>query len=200
MSKETKRIKEQMLVNSAIASIKRQLADLETSRKNYIKAAATARAEGIASQYALAKNAIKIVTAQKTVVEQMLLNLQLSTQIKDVSEMTKSFADGMKLLSGSITDTADSLNFEKVTRQMNKAMISTQLKQTEADGFLDASRAAFSGFAGMNANADDEIDRLIEAEMGGSARASGGIGGAAERDVDAELAELERRLKTGGRT
>ena len=50
MSKETKRIKEQMLVNSAISSIKRQLADLETSRKNYIKAAATARAEGIASQ------------------------------------------------------------------------------------------------------------------------------------------------------
>ena len=193
MSKETKRIKEQMLVNTAIASIKRQLTDLETSRKNYIKAAATARAEGIASQYALAKNAIK------TVVEQMLLNLQLSAQIKDVSEMTKSFADGMKLLSGSITDTADSLNFEKVSRQMNKAMISTQLKQTEADGFLDASRAAFSGFAGMNANTDDEIDRLIEAEMGGSARASG-IGGAAERDVDAELAELERRLKTGGRT
>ncbi len=36
--------------------------------------------------------------------------------------------------------------------------------------------------------------------MGGSTRASGGIGGAAERDVDAELAELERRLKTGGRT
>ncbi len=193
MSKETKRIKEQMLVNTAIASIKRQLTDLETSRKNYIKAAATARAEGIASQYALAKNAIKIV------IEQMLLNLQLSAQIKDVSEMTKSFADGMKLLSGSITDTADSLNFEKVSRQMNKAMISTQLKQTEADGFLDASRAAFSGFAGMNANTDDEIDRLIEAEMGGSARASG-IGGAAERDVDAELAELERRLKTGGRT
>ena len=84
MSKETKRIKEQMLVNTAIASIKRQLADLETSRKNYIKAAATARAEGIASQYALAKNAIKIVTAQKTVVEQMLLNLRLSAQIKDV--------------------------------------------------------------------------------------------------------------------
>lgn len=198
MSKETKRIKEQMLVNTAIASIKRQLADLETSRKNYIKAAATARAEGIASQYALAKNAIKIVTAQKTVVEQMLLNLQLSAQIKDVSEMTKSFADGMKLLSCSITDTADSLNFEKVTKQMNKAMISTQLKQTEADGFLDASRAAFAGFAGAS-NVDDEIDRLIEAEMGG-VRGSDGVGGAAERSVDAELAELERRLKMNGRT
>lgn len=198
MSKETKRIKEQMLVNTAIASIKRQLADLETSRKNYIKAAATARAEGIASQYALAKNAIRIVTAQKTVVEQMLLNLQLSAQIKDVSEMTKSFADGMKLLSGSITDTADSLNFEKVTKQMNKAMISTQLKQTEVDGFLDASRAAFAGFAGA-ANADDEIDRLIEAEMGG-VRGAEGVGGAAERSVDAELAELERRLKMNGRT
>ena len=89
MSKEKKRIKEQMLVNQAIASIKKQLNDLENSRKKYIAAAVTARECGIASQYNLAKNAIRIVTAQKTVVEQMLLNLQISAQIKDVSEMTK---------------------------------------------------------------------------------------------------------------
>ncbi|MDE6401158.1 MAG: hypothetical protein K2L54_00930, partial [Clostridiales bacterium] len=110
MSKEKKRIKEQMLVNQAIASIKKQLNDLENSRKKYIAAAVTARENGIASQYNLAKNAIRIVTSQKTVVEQMLLNLQISAQIKDVSEMTKSFADGMKLLSGSIAETAGGLN------------------------------------------------------------------------------------------
>ena len=184
MSKETKRIKEQMLVNTAIASIKRQLADLEISRKNYIKAAATARAEGIASQYALAKNAIKIVTAQKTVVEQMLLNLQLSAQIKDVSEMTKSFADGMKLLSGSITETAGGLNYEKVSKQMNKAMISTQMKQAESDEFLQATEAGFAAFAqSADGVCEDEIDRMIDGEL----RGAGGL--------DDELAELERKIK-----
>ena len=155
MSSEKKRIKEQMLINQAIAAVKKQLADLESSRKHYIKAAATARANGIASQYALAKNAIRIVTAQKTVVEQMLLNLQISSQIKDVSEMTKSFADGMKILTGSITDTTDSLDFEKVTRQMNKAMISTQMKQVESDSFLDATSAGFAGFASAHASGED---------------------------------------------
>ena len=55
MSKEKKRIKEQMLVNQAIASIKKQLNDLENSRKKYIEAAAIAKADGIASQYNLAK-------------------------------------------------------------------------------------------------------------------------------------------------
>lgn len=182
MSNEKKRIKEQMLVNQAIASIKKQLNDLENSRKQYIAAAVAARENGIASQYNLAKNAIRIVTAQKTVVQQMLLNLQLSAQIKDVSEMTKSFADGMKLLSGAIVDTTDNLKFEKVTKQMNKAMISTQMKQAESDAFLDATQAGFSAFASSGGVGDDEIDKMIDGEMG------------LERGLDAEIAELERKL------
>lgn len=184
MSKEKKRIKEQMLVNQAIASIKKQLNDLENSRKKYIAAAVTARECGIASQYNLAKNAIRIVTAQKTVVEQMLLNLQISAQIKDVSEMTKSFADGMKLLSGSITETAGGLNFEKVSKQMNKAMISTQMKQAESDEFLQATEAGFAAFAqSSDGVCEDEIDRMIDGEL----RGAGGL--------DDELAELERKIK-----
>ena len=55
MSNEKKRIKEQMLVNQAIASIKKQLNDLENSRKQYIAAAVAARENGIASQYNLAQ-------------------------------------------------------------------------------------------------------------------------------------------------
>ncbi len=184
MSKEKKRIKEQMLVNQAIASIKKQLNDLENSRKKYIAAAVTARECGIASQYNLAKNAIRIVTAQKTVVEQMLLNLQISAQIKDVSEMTKSFADGMKLLSGSITETAGGLNFEKVSKQMNKAMISTQMKQAESDEFLQATEAGFAAFAqSADGVCEDEIDRMIDGEL----RGAGGL--------DDKLAELERKIK-----
>ena len=185
MSKEKKRIKEQMLTNRAVASVKKQLADLENSRKVYIDAAAAARREGIASQYNLAKNAIRIVTAQKTVVEQMLLNLQISAQIKDVSEMTKSFADGMKLLSGSIVETTDSLNFDKVTKQMNKAMLSTQMKQAESDTFLDATADGFSAFAAIGSATDDEIDKLIADRMGG-----------AETGVDDEIAALEKKLKS----
>lgn len=187
MSKEKKRIKEQMLVNQAIASVKKQITDLEASRKKYIAAAVSARENGIASQYNLAKNAIRIVTSQRVVVEQMLLNLQISAQIKDVSEMTKSFADGMKLLSGAITDTTGSLNFEKVSAQMTKAMISTQMKQAEADAFLDGTQASFAAFSESNGAGEDEIDKLIDAELGG---ASG---------VDADIEMLERKIK-GART
>ena len=188
MSSEKKRIKEQMLINEAIASIKRQLAGLESSRAKYIAAAAKARSCGIASQYALAKNAIRICTAQKTVVEQMLLNLQISAQIKDVSEMTKIFADGMKMLSSSITDTTGGLKFEKVSKQMAKATLSTQMKQAEADAFLDATQAGFDGFSqSLGGVTGDEIDRMIEAEM------TGGMG------VDAEIDELTRKLKANNK-
>lgn len=184
MSKEKKRIKEQMLVNQAIASVKKQITDLEASRKKYVAAAVTARENGIASQYNLAKNAIRIVTSQRVVVEQMLLNLQISAQIKDVSEMTKSFADGMKLLSGAITDATGSLNFEKVSAQMTKAMISTQMKQAEADAFLDGTQASFAAFSESNGVGEDDIDKLIDAELGGAT------------GVDADIEMLERKIKS----
>lgn len=185
MSKEKKLIKEQMLVNQAISSIKKQLSDLESSKNKYIAAAVTARENGIASQYNLAKNAIRIVTAQKSVVEQMLLNLQISAQIKDVSEMTKSFADGMKLLSGSITDTTGDLDFEKVSRQMNKAMVSTQMKQAETDMFLDATQDAFAAFSQGSCETEDEIDRMIDLRLGN------------QTGVDDEIAMLERKIQAG---
>ena len=184
MSKEKKRIQEQILVNQAITAIKKQLSDLEASRKKYVAAAVKARENGIASQYNLAKNAIRIVTQQKLVVEQMLLNLQLSAQIKDVSEMTKSFADGMKILSGSIVETTGGLDFEKVTKQMNKAMVSTQIKQAETEAFLDATEAGFSAFASGHGAAEDDIDRMLESEINGGSSS-----------LDADLAELERKLK-----
>ncbi len=182
MSKESKRIKEQVLVNSAIASINKQLNDLENSKNKYIEAAESARENGIMSQYELAKNAIRIVTAQKAVVQQMLIGLQLSSQIKDVSEMTKSFADGMKILTGAITDTTGELDFEKVGKQMSKAMISTQQKQAEADSFLDASQAGFSGYAAGSNIGDGDIERMI--------RDGGGAAG-----VDDELSALEKKIK-----
>ena len=183
MSKDKKRMQEQILVNQAIASAKKQISDLEASRKKYIAAAVSARKNGIASQYNLAKNAIRIASAQRVVVEQMLLNLQISAQIKDVSEMTKSFADGMKILSGAITDTTGSLNFDKVSAQMNKAIVSTQIKQAEMDEFLDGTQSAFDSLSDGGGIGADDIDRLIDAEIGG---ASG---------LDADIEMLERKIK-----
>ncbi len=181
MSKESKRLKEQVLVNSAIASIKKQLDDLEKSRNKYLEAAREARENGIASQYNLAKNAIRIVTAQRTVVEQMLLNLQISAQIKDVSEMTKSFADGMKLLTGAITETAAGADFEKVGKQVGKAVLSTYSKQAETDAFLDSTQTGFATFAAGGGASDDELDRIIA--------------DSADSSVDADIAALEQKIK-----
>ena len=61
-------------------------------------------------------------------------------------------------------------------------MISTQMKQAESDAFLDATQAGFSAFASSGGVGDDEIDKMIDGEMG------------LERGLDAEIAELERKL------
>lgn len=181
---DKKRIQEQMLVNQAIASAKQQLVNLEKSRKKYIDAAASAKADGIASQYNMAKNAIRLVIEQKAIVNQMLLNLQMSAQLNDVTEMTKSFADGMKILSGAIVETTNSLNFQKVTAEIDKAVVSTQVKQEQVEDFMDAVGEGISSLADNTGFAGDDIDAMIN----GQATDAGG--------ADDEIAELEKKLKT----
>lgn len=185
MSKESKRIQEQVLVAKAITAIKKQLRDLEASKKKYIAIAVVARENGIASQYNLAKNAIRIVIAQKAVVEQMLMTLQLSAQLKDMSEMTKTFADGMKTLSRSASRTSSKLKFEKVSGQVSRAVESVKTKQDDVDIFLDITQAGFARYANGTGITADEIDALIDGEIAGGA------------GIDSEIAELEKIINSG---
>lgn len=185
MSKQSKHIQEQVLIAKAIAAIKKQLRDLDASKKRYIAAAVVARENGIASQYNLAKNAIRIVIAQKAVVEQMLMTLQLSAQLKDVSEMTKTFADGMKSLSRSASRTASKLKFDKVSGQVAQAVQSVKATQDSADIFLDITQSGFARYADGTGIAADDIDALIDGEIA--------LGGG----LDAEIAELEKIINSG---
>lgn len=182
MSKESKALKERMFIQQAITTIKRQLDSLEKSRKKYLDAAKTAKLKGIDSQYNLAKSAIRTVTTQKTVLEQMLLNIEISSQMKDVGEMTKNFADGMQVLSGEIVQTATSLNFDKAQKQMNKAVIGTEMKNMQLDNLLDSTAARFESMS--SSAADDELDKLINEQ----------ITATSDDELSKEIDELEKKL------
>lgn len=188
MSNEKKAMKERMLINSAMSSIKRQIANLDKFRDKYIQHAKVARQQGIASQYNLAKSAITMATSQKNLLSQMLLNIELSAQIKDVSSMTKTFADGMQVLSGSITETAAGMNFEKTTELMNKAVMGVEQKNMELDSMLSMNASAFENMGSSSNITSDEIDALIDNEIGVTS-----ISGS--EDMLSEIEELEKKLK-----
>lgn len=188
MSNEKKMMKERMLITSAMSNIKRQIANLDKFREKYIQHAKTAREQGIASQYNLAKSAIAMATSQKNLLSQMLLNIELSSQIKDVSAMTKTFADGMQVLSGSITETATGLNFEKTTALVNQAVMGVEQKNMELDSMLSMNASSFDSIASNSDIKSDEIDALIDSEIGVSSSLS-------NDDISAEIAELEKKLK-----
>lgn len=186
MSNAKKELKERMLVNNAMSNIKRQIALLEKSRNKYIEFAKDARLNGIKSQYDVAKSAIRMATQQKNVLEQMLLNIEISSQIKDVSNMTKTFADGMGLLSGSITETTTNMNFEKTTELMNKAVIGTQAKNVELNTLLETTGSTFENMSSTSGVSNDEIDALIDSELSMSDTPTA--------DLSKQIDDLEKKL------
>lgn len=161
-SKEEKRREEKMLLNRAVTSMKKQIERLEASKVKYTDAAVRAKSEGSEKQYELAKYGLRIAVAQKTVVEQMLLNLEMTSQAKDASEVSAEFADGMNLLTGEIIKLSGGMNFEKVNSLLSGAFVSTEINIERMD---DTMSNASDGFSSLNTDRADVAEELIRQRM-----------------------------------
>lgn len=160
-SKEEKRREEKLLLNRALSSMKKQIERLEQSKQKYLDAAIKAKDEGSAKQYELAKYGIRLAQTQKTTVEQMLLNLEMTSQAKDASEAGAEFASGMGLLSGEIIKLSGSMNFDKVTAALSGAFSSSELNAEQLDETMALNADGLSAIGGGT----DEVDRLIEQRL-----------------------------------
>ena len=98
-SKEEKQIEERMMVRRTINRMSKYVADLEPKKKQFIEKAKEARLKGATNQERLAKNALKQVLAQQRMAEQMLLNFEITAQLKDLTELSGEFMKGMTSVS-----------------------------------------------------------------------------------------------------
>lgn len=98
-SRQEKEIEKKMLVKRTINTMNKQINALEEQKKVFVEKAKTAKKNGLEAQYNLALTGYKMTLLQQKRAQEMLLNFEITSQMKDMTMMTKEFLGGMSVLS-----------------------------------------------------------------------------------------------------
>ena len=186
-TKAEKEFEKRAIIRKTLNTISKQIEALEQQKKVYIEAAKKAKKLGLKPQYDLAITGLRMTMAQQKRAQEMQLNYEIFSQLRDMTAMTGEFLKGMSILSKEMTKLTDQKEFAQVQKQFLKAMQSVQVQTEQMETYLDMSQTEFaSSVADPSTVSEQEIGELIDEQVGQEV--------SDEMDVDAEIERLERQL------
>ena len=186
-TKQEKEIEKKMLVKKTINQMNKHIAVLEGQKKVYLDAAKRAKQQGLKAQYDLAITGLKMTLAQQKRAQEMLLNFEITSQLKDMTQMTHDFLCGLSVLSKEMKQLTSFKEFVNVEQQFELAMEGVQTQSEQMELYLESSATEFDANKGdAGSISDDEINALIEEELGQDEISSDSI--------DAELEKLKKKM------
>lgn len=188
-SKSQKEIEKRMLIRKTINAMNKQIDALEEQKKVFIDKAKEAKKKGLDSQYNLALSGYKMTLAQQKRAQEMLLNFEITSQMKDMSMMTSQFLGGMSVLSKEMAKLTDSKEFLKVQAEFEKAMAGVETQTEQMDVFMDMSQSSFSSQASADKSITDEQFAAMISEENSQDEMS-------SDDIDRELEEIRKKINS----
>lgn len=187
-SQQTKEIEKKMLVRKTLNTMNKHIKQLEDQKDVYIQAAKTAKQKALPMQYNLAISGLKMTIAQQKKAYEMLLNFEITSQMKDMSLMTSEFLMGMGVLSKEMARLTNNKEFEKVQQQFEVAMQGVEMQTEKMDMFLEMNQSTFAQHAtDGNRISEDEIHSLIDEQAA--------QGETAADDIDKEIDAVRKKLE-----
>ncbi|NCA92680.1 hypothetical protein EOM82_05445 [bacterium] len=161
-TKAEKELEKKMAVKKTVNSMRQHIAKLDQQKKVYIDSAKKAMQQGLAESFKLAKSGLKMCLAQQKKAQEMLLNFEIASQMKDMAKMTSEFLQGLKILSNDMVELTNEKEFAKVQLQFEQAMNGVETQTEMMDNFLSANQSTFeTASADPNSISDDEINKLL---------------------------------------
>ncbi len=186
-SKQEKEIEKKMLIKRTINAMNKQINTLEEQKKVFVEKAKVAKKNGLEAQYNLALTGYKMTLLQQKRAQEMLLNFEITSQMKDMTMMTKEFLGGMSVLSKEMAKLADEKEFIKVQKQFEIAMGNAERQAEQMDMFMETSQDTFKSAQGSTDSIDDkEIKDLIEKQAG--------MDEFSDDAIDKELESLRKKI------
>ncbi len=187
-SRQRKEIEKKMHVRRTLNTMKKHIRQLEEQKQIYVEAAKTARKKDLPMQYNLAISGLKMTIGQQKKAYEMLLNFEITSQMKDMSLMTSEFLKGMGVLSKEMARLTNNKEFEKVQQMFEVAMSGVEMQTEKMDMFLDVNQTTFSNYSSDSARvSDDDVKSLLD-------------GGAGEKekdiDIDKEIENVRKQLES----
>ena len=188
-SKAEKEFDKKMVVKKTINSMNKQISTLEEQKNIFVEKAKEAKKKGLEAQYNLALSGYRMTYAQQKKAQEMLLNFEITSQMKDMTMMTSEFLKGMSLLSREMSKLADSKQFAKVQKEFEIAMNSVEEQSSQMEVFLESAETTFDAAASSEKQniSDEDFEKMIDEE---SAQDIGGT----DAELDRQMEELKKKI------
>ena len=191
-SKQQKEIEKKMLIKRTINTMNKQINKLEDQKRVFVEAAKRAKEKDLDAQFNLALSGYKMTVHQQKRAQEMLLNFEITAQMKDVTMMTSEFLKGMSSISKEMTKLADAKEFAKIQAQFEEAMAAVETQTEQMDNFMEMSQETFYN-QGLDKSgkqmSDAELEKYIMEQVEQDELSSDSI--------DKEMEELRKKLSEG---
>lgn len=185
-SKIEKELEKKRLIKRTVYNMNKQIDALEEQKKVFVQKAVEAKKNGLEAQYNLALTGYKMTLLQQKRAQEMLLNFEITSQMKDMTMMTKQFLGGMSVLSKEMAKLADEKEFIEVQKQFEIAMGKAEKQAEQMDIFMETSQDSFASAVKVGNTDDAEIEKMIENQAG--------AGEFSDEAIDKELEELRKKI------
>ena len=167
-SKQERRIEREMKIRAGLKGIERAIRQQEKFAADFIKNAQHAQRINDTQQYTFIRQALKRTAGMKRLLERQLLCMKNAMLVSEQAQATQQFCQSMELMSRQINDVFASVDMTKSQAQWQSAMNKATSLEQRAELFLDSIEtgpATDSPAADSTAITDDEIDRMINADV-----------------------------------
>ena len=169
-SKDERRVEREMKIRQGVRAIEKSIRQQEKFSEDFIKNAQHARKIGDEQQYQFIRGALKKTAAVKKMLERQLLAIKNAMLIQQQAQASQQFAESMNLMATEIGRVFGELDLTKSQAQWERAVAQAGSIEERMEIFLDSMEQ--SAISGANVTSgkqelvtDDEIDRMIQADV-----------------------------------
>jgi hypothetical protein len=169
-SKDERRIERDMKIRSGMRSIEKAIREQEKFAEDFIKNAQHAKRIGDNNQYLFIRSALKKTATVKKMLERQLLAIRNAMLIQKQAHASQDFAESMTIMAGEIGRVFGEMDLTKTQAQWERAVAQAGSMEERMGIFLDSmEQTAISGASATGSKdelvSDDEIDRMISADV-----------------------------------
>ena len=197
-SKDERRVEREMRIRSGMRAIEKSIRQQEKFAEDFIKNAQHAKRIGDQGQYLFIRNALKKTAAVKKMLERQLLAIKNAMLIQQQAAASQQFAESMNLMAQEISRVFGEMDLTQTQAQWERAVAQAGSMEERMEVFLDSMEsAAVSGAAATGTRedivTDDEIDRMIQADVLAGEKAELGKLDALESEIAKELGATRQK-------
>jgi hypothetical protein len=195
-SKDERRIEREMKIRAGLRSIEKSIRQQEKFAEDFVKNAQHAQKIGDQGQYLFIRSALKRTAAVKKMLERQLLSMKNAMLIQQQAQASQQFAESMTLMAGEISRVFGEMDLTKTQCQWEKAVAQAGSLEERMDVFLDSMQDSATSSTPVSAKedlvSDDEIDRMIQADVLASEKTELGKLDQLESEIAKELGAKQR--------